>query len=81
MRKFIFPAIIVAMFIGLFTYCAMLSSRCYVLREKQARQEAILLKQSEIIALNTVAIKTLVSVMPDKPQPKTEKGLKMDAMP
>lgn len=36
MRKFIFPAIIVAMFIGLFTYCAVLSSRCYVLREKQA---------------------------------------------
>ncbi len=81
MRKFIFPAIIVAMFIGLFTYCAMLSSRCYVLREKQARQEAILLKQSEIIALNTVAIKTLVSVMPDKTKTKTEKGLKMDAMP
>ncbi len=81
MRKLIFPAIIVAMFIGLFTYCAMLSSRCYVLREKQARQEAILLKQSEIIALNTVAIKTLVSVMPDKTKTKTEKGLKMDAMP
>ncbi len=81
MRKFIFPAIIVAMFIGLFTYCAVLSSRCYVLREKQARQEAILLKQSEIIALNTVAIKTLVSAMSDKPQHQTEKGFKMDAMP
>ena len=78
MRKFIFPAIIVAMFIGLFTYCAVLSSHCYVLREKQARQEAILLKQSEIIALNTVAIKTAMS---DKPQHQTKKGLKMDAMP
>lgn len=81
MRKFIFPAIIIAMFIGLFTYSAVLSSRCYVLREKQARQEAILLKQSEIIALNTVAIKTLVSAMSDKPQHQTEKGFKMDAMP
>ena len=81
MRKFIFPAIIIAMFIGLFTYSAVLSSRCYVLREKQARQEAILLKQSEISALNTVAIKTLVSAMSDKPQHQTEKGFKMDAMP
>lgn len=81
MRKFIFPVIIVVALLGLFVFCVVLFSHCYVLREKQARQESILLKQSEIIALNTVAIKTLVSAMPNKSKSQTEGGLKMDMMP
>lgn len=81
MRKFIFPVIIVVALLGLFVFCVVLSSHCYVLREKQARQESILLKQSEIIALNTVAIKTLVSAMPNKSKSQTEGGLKMDMLP
>ncbi len=83
MKKYIFPAIVTAALGASGIYSAVLSNRCDELREKQARQEAILLKQGEILALNTAMLHTLVMSRP--PKDKTihpgKEGLKMDAMP
>ncbi|MGF0037919.1 hypothetical protein HF882_00195 [Victivallis vadensis] len=83
MRRYLFPAAVAAAFVVLGIYCAALSGRCNELCEKQARQEAILLKQSEILAVNTVVLQTLVSSMPDRTSGlKNEKeGLRMEYMP
>ncbi|MBP3393447.1 MAG: hypothetical protein J6M38_02920 [Lentisphaeria bacterium] len=83
MRRYLFPAAVAAAFVVLGIYSAALSGRCNELCEKQARQEAILLKQSEILAVNTVVLQTLVSSMPDRTSGlKNEKeGLRMEYMP
>lgn len=83
MRRYLFPAAVTAAFVVLGIYSAALSGRCNELCEKQARQEAILLKQSEILAVNTVVLQTLVSSMPDRTSGlKNEKeGLRMEYMP
>ena len=80
MRRYLFPAAVAAAFVVLGIYSAALSGRCNELCEKQARQEAILLKQS---AVNTVVLQTLVSSMPDRTSGlKNEKeGLRMEYMP
>ena len=83
MRRYLFPAAVAAAFVVLGIYSAALSGRCNELCEKQARQEAILLKQSEILAVNTVVLQTLVSSMPDRTSGlKNEKeGLRMEYVP
>ena len=83
MRRYLFPAAVAAAFVVLGIYSAALSGRCNELCEKQARQEAILLKQSEILAVNTVVLQTLDSSMPDRTSGlKNEKeGLRMEYMP
>ena len=83
MRRYLFPAAVAAAFVVLGIYSAALSGRCNELCEIQARQEAILLKQSEILAVNTVVLQTLVSSMPDRTSGlKNEKeGLRMEYMP
>ena len=83
MRRYLFPAAVAAAFVVLGIYSAALSGRCTELCAKQARQEAILLKQSEILAVNTVVLQTLVSSMPDRTSGlKNEKeGLRMEYMP
>lgn len=83
MKKYIFPTIVTAALATSGICSAVLSKCCDELREKQARQEAILLKQGEILALNTAMLHTLVMSRP--PKDKTihpgKEGLKMDAMP
>lgn len=83
MRRYLFPAAVAAAFVVLGIYSVTLSGRCNELCEKQARQEVILLKQSEILAVNTVVLQTLVSSMPDRTSGlKNEKeGLRMEYMP
>ena len=83
MRRYLFPAAVAAAFVVLGIYSAALSGRCNELCEKQARQEAILLKQSEILAVNTVVLQTLVSSMPDRTSglKKEKEGLRMEYMP
>lgn len=83
MKKYIFPAIVITALATSGIYSAVLSNRCDELREKQARQEAILLKQGEILALNTAMLHAVVMSRP--PKDKTihpgKEGLKMDVMP
>lgn len=82
MKKIILPILIITGFVAAGIYGKILSDRCDELREKQARQEAILLKQSEILAVNTAMLHTLVTSHPIKAKPATGKeGLKMDVMP
>lgn len=82
MKKYILPTLVIAGFVTAGIYGKVLSDRCDELREKQARQEAILLKQSEILAINTAMLHTLVTTHSIKPKPATGKeGLKMDVMP
>lgn len=82
MQKYLFHTILAAAFIAIGVCCAVLAGRCNELREKQARQEMILLKQSEILAVNTAMLQAVVSSLPPKLKNSTEKeGLKMDAMP
>ncbi len=83
MKKIILPILIITGFIAAGFYGKILSARCDELREKQAKQEMILLKQSEILAVNTAMLHTLVKSL--SPKHKTsvtgKEGLKMDAMP
>ena len=83
MKKYIFPVLATAAFITVGIYGKVLSIRCGELREKQAIQESILLKQSEILAVNTAILQRIVSSFP--PKSKTaepgKEGLQMDAMP
>lgn len=82
MKKYISPVLIAAGFVAVGIYGKVLSDRCDELHEKQARQEAILLKQSEILAVNTAMLRTLVTSQSTKSKPATGKeGLKIDAMP
>lgn len=83
MKKYIFPTLIITGFVAAGIYGKVLSDRCDELREKQAKQEMILLKQSEILAVNTAMLHTLVTSL--SPKHKTtvtgKEGLQMDAMP
>ncbi len=82
MKKYLFPTLIVTGFVAAGIYGKILSDRCDELREKQAKQEMILLKQSEILAVNTAMLKAMVSSQSLKGKPATRKeGLKMDVMP
>jgi len=83
MKKIIFPVIVIIALIVLVVFGKVLAVRCDELREKQARQEAILLKQAEILAVNTAMLQMLVSSFSKKSKPAEagKEGLKMDAMP
>ena len=83
MKKIILPILIITGFAAVGIYGKVLSDRCDELREKQAKQEMALLKQSEILAINTAMLHTLVTSL--SPEHKTtvtgKEGLKMDTMP
>lgn len=83
MKKIIFPVIVIIAFIAIGIFGKILSVRCDELREKQARQEVILLKQAEILAVNTAMLQMLVSSLSrkNKPVEPGKEGLKIDAMP
>lgn len=83
MKKIIFPVIVIIAFIAIGIFGKILSVRCNELREKQARQEVILLKQAEILAVNTAMLQMLVSSLSrkNKPVEPGKEGLKIDAMP
>ncbi|MDD5599936.1 MAG: hypothetical protein PHV82_18475 [Victivallaceae bacterium] len=83
MKKIIFPVIVIIAFIAIGIYGKILSVRCNELREKQARQEVILLKQAEILAVNTAMLQMLVSSLSrkNKPVEPGKEGLKIDAIP
>ena len=82
MKKYIFPVLIAAGFILCVLYGKILANRCDELREKQARQEVILLKQSEILAVNTVSLHILAASQPPEKtkHPTGKEGLRMDIM-
>lgn len=82
MAKYIIYSLIAACFIVTGVFGKMLSDRCDELREKQARQEAILLKQCEILAVNTAMLRAVMSSHSPIKKPATRKeGLKMEVMP
>ncbi len=83
MKKYIFPVLIAAGFVVIGIYGKVLSARCDELREKQARQEVILLKQSEILAVNTVSLHILAASQPPEKtkHPTGKEGLMLDVMP
>jgi hypothetical protein len=74
---------VIIAFIAIGIFGKILSDRCDELREKQARQEVILLKQAEILAVNTAMLQMLVSSLSrkNKPVEPGKEGLKIDAMP
>lgn len=84
MRKFIVPVIFALLLLITGIHNLVLSGKCAKLQQELIRQDMLLLKQSKILAVNTVLLKTLVS---DRPNNKTEtvkpgkEGLKMDKMP
>ena len=84
MRKFIVPVIFALLLLITGIHNLVLSGKCAKLQQELIRQDMLLLKQSKILAVNTVLLKTLVS---DRQNNKTEavkpgkEGLKMDKMP
>ena len=81
MKRVIFAILIIG-FIALALFGKLIYDHCSELREKQARQEAILLKQSEILAVNTAMLRAMMSpYSSNKKQPTRKEGLKMEAMP
>lgn len=83
MKKIVLPALLVLAFCAAGISGKILFDRCGELREKQARQEAILLKQSEILAVNTAMLQVVAASLPLKNNhaPTGKAGLKMEAMP
>ena len=84
MRKFIVPVIFALLLLITGIHNLVLSGKCAKLQQELIRQDMLLIKQSKILAVNTVLLKTLVS---DRQNNKTEtvkpgkEGLKMDKMP
>lgn len=83
MKKYIFPALVTAGFIICGIYAKILANRCDELREKQARQESILLKQSEILAVNTAMLHILAASQANKKTKRStgKEGFRLNAMP
>ena len=84
MRKFIVPVIFALLLLITGIHNLVLSGKCAKLQQELVRQDMLLLKQSKILAVNTVLLKTLVSDRQNnkKELPKSGKeGLKMDKMP
>ena len=84
MRKFIVPVIFALLLLITGIHNLVLSGKCAKLQQELIRQDMLLLKQSKILAVNTVLLKALVSDRQSK-KPETLKsgkeGLKMDKMP
>ena len=84
MRKFIVPVIFALLLLITGIHNLVLAGKCAKLQQELIRQDMLLLKQSKILAVNTVLLKTLVSDRQSK-KPETLKsgkeGLKMDKMP
>ncbi|MFA6714555.1 MAG: hypothetical protein WC082_10275 [Victivallales bacterium] len=82
MKKFICCIIVIIAFIAIGVFGKIIFGRCNELRDKQARQEVILLKQAEILAVNTAMLQMIVSSLPhNKPVVPGKEGFKIDAMP
>lgn len=80
--KYMIYAISIIGFIALALFGKLIYDHCSELREKQARQEAVLLKQSEILAVNTAMLRALMSPhSPNEKQATRKEGLQMEVMP
>ena len=73
MRKFIVPVIFALLLLITGIHNLVLSDKCTKLQQELIRQDMLLLKQSKILAVNTVLLKTLVSDRQSK-KPETLKS-------
>lgn len=81
MKRYLFPVVSVVLLLVLIVHGCILEYKCARLRQELTRQEMTLLKQTEILAVNTAILKGVFAAEKNrKPEPEKEM-FKMDAMP
>ena len=81
MKRYIFPGIFAILLFGVIVHGCILEYKCAGLRQELIRQEMTLLKQTEILAVNTAILKGVFAVEKTRnPEPEKE-VFKIDHMP
>ena len=81
MKRYLFPVVFAGLLLGLIVHGCILEYRCAGLRQELIRQEMTLLKQTEILALNTAILKGVFAAEKNRRPEPAKEVFKIDHMP
>ena len=81
MKRYVFPGIFAVLLLGTAIHGFMLERKCAKLRQELIRQEMTLLKQTEILAVNTAILKGVFAVEKTRNSEPEKEVFKIDHMP